>query len=138
MGKILEKFVYLVNLFFTILCLLHIFVNLYVNLNPPHPDIKVHDKLMKDVPFPILLKLCGKEIHDSSKRFRIFGYKDEIEFYAGKSKFSSKNFGWNGHTENGSTLGLTVTGSTLTSNGFFFIWKFRDNSKHIFRLEGHK
>ena len=112
MGKILEKFVYLVNLFFTILCLLHIFVNLYVNLNPPHPDIKVHDKLLKDVSFPILFKLCGKEIHDSSKRFRIFGYKDELEFYAGKSKFSRKNFGWNGHTENGSTLRLTVTGSS--------------------------
>ena len=113
MGKRFRKFVYLVNSLFTILCLLHIFVNLRVTLNPTNPDIRVYDKALKDVPFPILFKLCGKEIRNSSERFKIYGYKNEINFFAGRSKFSDNIFGWNGHTENGSTTGITVRGKIL-------------------------
>ena len=113
MGKRFTKFVYLVNSVFSILCLLHIFVNLHVFLNPPNPDIRVFDKALNDVSFPILFKLCGKEIRNSSERFKILGYRDEINFFGGKSIFSKNVFGWNGHTENGSTIGITVSGSKL-------------------------
>ena len=114
MRKRFPKFVYIVNSFFTILCLLHIFVNLHVTLYPPNPDIRVYDKALKDVSFPILFKLCGKEIRNSSERFKIFGYQDEINFFGGKSLFSEIVFGWNGHTENGSTIGITVSGTKLS------------------------
>ena len=113
MGKKFSKFVYLINSVFTILCLFHIFVNLHVTLNPPNPDIRVFDKKLEDMSFPILFKLCGKEIRDSSERFKIFGYRDEINFFGGKSKFSKNVFGWNGHTENGSTIEMTVSGNKI-------------------------
>ena len=113
MGKGFTKFVCLLNSGFTILCMLHIFVNLHVTLNPPNPDIRVFDKALKDVSFPILFKLCGKEIRNSSERFKIFGYQDEINFFGGKSIFSKNVFGWNGHTENGSTIEIKVSGTNL-------------------------
>ena len=96
---------YLINVVFTILCLLHIIINFYVTLYPPNPDIKVYDKTLKDLPFPILFKLCGKEIHNSSERFKVFGYRNNKPFFGGRSKFSRNVFGWNGHTQNGSTIG---------------------------------
>ena len=114
-GRRLKSFVYFINLVFTVLCLLHIIINFYVTLYPPNPDIKVYDKALKDVPFPILFKLCGKEIHNSSKRYGMFGYKNELPLFSGKSKYSKHVFGWNGHTESGSTIG-TVSGKLILSN----------------------
>ena len=105
MDKRLTKFVYLVNVVFTILCLLHIIINFYVTLYPTNPDLKVYNKALSDMPFPILFKLCGKEIRHSSERFQLLGYRNEIPFFSGRSKFSVNVFGWNGHTENGSTIG---------------------------------
>ena len=114
MVKRLTKFVYFINVVFTILCLLHIIINFHVTLYPPNPDIKVYDKALKDMPFPILFKLCGKEIHNSSERFQVLGYRNELPFFSGKSKYSKTIFGWNGHTENGSTIG-TVSGRYINS-----------------------
>ena len=105
MAKRLTKFVYFINVVFTILCLLHIIINFHVALYPPNPDIKVYDKALKDMSFPILFKLCGKEIYDTSERFQLLGYRNEIRFFSGRSKFNPNIFGWNGHTENGSTIG---------------------------------
>ena len=105
MDKSLTKFVYLVNVVFTILCLLHIIINFHVTLYPPNPDIKVYDKELKDVVFPILFKLCGKEIYNTSEKFRKLGYRNEIPFFIGRSQHSKNVIGWNGHTENRSTIG---------------------------------
>ena len=64
---------------------------------------------MKDVAFPILFKLCGKEIDNTRARFRLFGYRNEIPFFMGRSQHLENVFGWSGHTKNGSTIG-TVSG----------------------------
>ena len=55
--------------------------------------------------FPILLKVCGKERDNGSQRFRNYGYDGERDFFGGFSKFNDMIVGWNGHTENGSTIG---------------------------------
>ena len=107
MGKILLKLVYLVNLFFTFVCIIHITQTLYSTINPPHPEIKVYEKALKDISFPFLFKICGKELNNSSRRFINLGYATERKFYMGLSKFSTNRtiVGWNGHRENGSTIG---------------------------------
>ena len=109
MAKSLTFFLYLVNFVFTIFCLLHIIINFHATLYPTNPDIKVYDKAMKDVAFPILFKLCGKEIDNIRARFRIFGYRNEVPFFMGRSQHLENVFGWSGHTKNGSTIG-TVSG----------------------------
>ena len=107
MGKNLTKLVHLVNLIFAIACLLHVTIALHKKMYPTHPEIKVYEKELKEVSFPILFKICGKEKKDSSTKFRNFGYADELDFFGGISMFSRNNtiVGWNGHTENGSTIG---------------------------------
>ena len=112
MGKRLTKVLHLLNLVFTIMCLCHVSFTLYNAVNPPRPEIKVYDKALKDVPFPILFKFCGKEIHNTSRRFIEYGYEDEFSFFAGISQFSRNIVGWKGHTENGSMLS-TVQGITI-------------------------
>ena len=81
---------------------------------PDHPEIKVYEKELKKVSFPISFKICGKEKKDSSRRFRNLGYDDERKFYGGFSMFSRNNtiVGWNGHLENGSTIG-PLTGKQI-------------------------
>ena len=107
MGKNLTKIVYLVNLIFAIACLLHVTIVLFKKIYPDHPEIKVYEKELKKVSFPISFKICGKEKKDSSRRFRNLGYDDERNFYGGFSMFSRNNtiVGWKGHLENGSTIG---------------------------------
>ena len=104
MSKRLTKVVHLLNLVFTIMCLCHVSFTLYNAVNPPRPEIKVYDKALKDVPFPILFKICGKEIYNSSRIIKEYGYEDEWSFFAGTSKFFKSIAGWQGHTENRSTL----------------------------------
>ena len=114
MGKFFLKLVYLVNLFFTFVCMIHITLTLYSTINPTNPEIKVYEKDLKDISFPFLFKICGKELNNSSRRFTNFGYATERDFYAGLSKFSRnhKIVGWNGHRENGSTIG-PLTGQMI-------------------------
>ena len=97
----------LVNLIFTIVCVLHVTTTLHSTINPPNPEIKVYERELKDISFPISFKICGKERYNGSERFKKIGYADERSFYGGVSKFSENNtiVGWNGHTENGSTIG---------------------------------
>ena len=104
MSKRLTKLVHLLNVVFTVICLCHVSFTLYNAINPPLPEIKVYDKALKDVPFPILFKFCGEEIHNETRRFKEYGYEDDWSFFAGTSKFSKSIVGWTGHTENGSTI----------------------------------
>ena len=78
MSKRLTKVVHLLNLVFTVMCLCHVSFTLYNAINPPRPEIKVYDKALEDVPFPILFKFCGKDIHNRSGRFKKYGYEDEV------------------------------------------------------------
>ena len=105
MSKHIKSLLYLVNSIFTIVCLLHIMSTLHSNINPTHPEIIVYERELKDISFPILLKVCGKERDNSSQRFRNYGYEDESAFLGGFSKFNNMIVGWNGHTENGTTIG---------------------------------
>ena len=111
MSRKLTKALYLVNFIFTILCFLHVSITLYTTFNPPLPDIKTFDRALKDTPFPILFKLCGKKIHGSSTRFKTLGYKNGENFWKGVNRFYQNKtiVGWNGHTKNGSTV-ATVKG----------------------------
>ena len=47
-------------------------------------------------------------------RYTEYGYKDNFEFFYGRSTHNSSIFGWNGHTENGSILS-SIEGKYLSN-----------------------
>ena len=54
----------------------------------------------------LVLRICSffssaRPINDYPK----FGYENQDKFFQGISMFNSSIIGWNGHTENGSTVG---------------------------------
>ena len=116
MSKHIKSLLYLVNSIFTIVCLLHIMSTLHSNINPTHPEIIVYERELKDISFPILLKVCGKEKNNVSQRFRNYGYDGEFDFFGGFSKFNNMIVGWKGHGENRSTIG-PLKGKTFISVG---------------------
>ena len=86
-------------------CFMHIFLNGYYILHPSWPEIKIRNENLKDIEFPISLKVCVSEISNSYHRYSNLGYKDDFRFFEGKSSFNESLFGWAGHTKDGSTVG---------------------------------
>ena len=64
----------------------------------------VFEKSLKDVQFPLAIKLCLIQSDIDNEIYENFGYKDQVSFYMGKSKFAKHLIGWNGHTKNGTTI----------------------------------
>ena len=69
---------------------------------PPTPSIKVYDKKLQHVDFPILIKICLSD-NDNSK-YRALGYKNVYKFFRGQSNHNSSLIGWSGHTEDGKII----------------------------------
>ena len=55
--------------------------------------------------FPLVFRVCAHELHNSSARFRKYGYKYDYDYFNGKSMYNNTLFGFNGHTEDGKTIG---------------------------------
>ena len=77
---------------------------------PLTPSIKVYDKKLQHVDFPILIKICLSD-NDSSK-YRALGYKNVHKFFRGQSVHNSSLIGWSGHTEDGKIIS-SPTGKKL-------------------------
>ena len=107
------------NLVFVVVFIVHITTIVYQDLYPSNPNIKTYSKDLKDIEFPISFKLCVGERENASKKFQRLGYKNEMDFYHGRSRFNDTIFGWNGHTENQSTLG-SIKGWLINSYTLFF------------------
>ena len=95
---------YVVNFIFVLICCVHVGVVVYIFINPPNPEIKVYEKLLKDIEFPVAFILCVDKIKNSSQEYQDIGYEDVDTFFAGIGKFNG-NMGWNGHRGNGTTIG---------------------------------
>ena len=100
---------YVVNFIFVLICCVHVGVVVYIFINPPNPEIKVYEKLLKDIEFPVAFILCVDKIKNSSREYQDIGYEDVDTFFAGIGKFNG-NMGWNGHRGNGTTIGSPNNG----------------------------
>ena len=85
-------------------------------LYPENPNVKKYIKDLKDIEFPVILKLCFEK-ENEDEILQTFGYNYMFDFYRGKSMYNKNVYGWNGHTKNGATLG-SVEGNfeTLVEN----------------------
>lgn len=102
----LKKFSKLVALILFFGSLIHVLVLYDKEKNPAYPETKHYDQNLMDIDFPLVLKICSfygstRPVNDYPE----FGYENQDKFFQGISMFNSSIVGWNGHTENGSTIG---------------------------------
>ena len=104
MNNVKIKFLWTLNLLFTIVCFGHIFFIGHKLTYPDNPSVKIYNRNLTEVDFPLSFKLCLSEQANASKRYLDIGYSNVYWFFEGKSKFG-EIFGWNGHLENNGTIG---------------------------------
>ena len=84
---------------------MHISLNGYYIFYPSLPEIKRTNVNLKDIQFPLSLRVCVSEIENSDLRYLNIGYKNDFELFFGKSGYNESLFGWSGHTKDGSIIG---------------------------------
>ena len=73
---------------------------------PSTPTIKIYEKSLKEIEFPISITLCASEERESDvMRHNTSGYDRNFQFFLGQSMFNKSLIGWSGHTQDGSFLG---------------------------------
>ena len=115
-SKGLITFIYI---FFSLVFVTHVGFIVYSMLYPDVPEIVVNVKNLNEIEFPFVFRICAFYIDDNDERYNKVGYKDSYEFFLGQSMFNGSVYGWNGHQENGSTLG-TVEGDIV----YYFCYYF--------------
>ena len=77
--------------------------------------------MQKEIEFPLFFRICLNDLYDNERdveleldnvnveRYKQFGYSSSYGFYRGQSLYNQSLVGWNGHTEDGETLG-TIEG----------------------------
>ena len=107
-----EKVVVFINVFFSVVFLIHISSIGYTILYPEVPDILISKKNLNEIEFPMTFRICAFELNDTKSRYQSFGYEDYAGFFRGESMYNDTVYGWAGHDENGSVLG-NVEGVSL-------------------------
>ena len=82
---------FLVQMVFVVYHLLH-----------PLPVTTIKEIQLADLEFPIVFKVCAHVMWEDNLRYQEVGYLDEEGLYLGQSKYDPNQFGWSGHSENGS------------------------------------
>ena len=99
----------IINFVLAIACLSHISINAYNILYPEIPSLKVYEKKLGNIDFPVSFTLCVREIYNVTKRYEDYGYSDDWGFFLGKSDIKGGYVGWNGDLENGSLVHVKGT-----------------------------
>ena len=113
-----------INVFFSIIFLIHISSIGYHALYPEVPEIVVRKKNLNEIEFPMAFRLCVFELNDTASRYQSFGYAHYSDYFRGKSMFNDTLYGWAGHDQNGSVLG-NVKGEMLNEIFVFILDVFR-------------
>ena len=83
---------------------LHAIINLYITLHPQDTVMRLEQKKLDDIEFPIIFKIC------LNPAFRInelkqAGYASLWAYFHGWSKYQKPAvYGWAGHHQNGSAI----------------------------------
>ena len=96
-----------INLTLLMICTLNSYDVIYRLVNPELPDVKVYVTNIEEIDFPLSFRLCLYYYIFDVDRYRDLGYDDSFDFYLGMSMYNESLIGWNGHNEDGSTIGST-------------------------------
>ena len=105
LRNMLRKFYDTIKVVIIISCASHICFLFYNTVHPDLPDIKVYQKRLDEVEFPLSFLLCVHEMVHVTGRYKKLGYSNDWDFFTGKSRYNESIYGWGGHTENGSSYG---------------------------------
>ena len=94
-----------INVFFSIIFLIHISSIGYYTLYPELPELVVSKKNLNEIEFPMTFRLCAFELNNTVSRYQSYGYARYGDYFRGRSMFNDTLYGWAGHDKNGSTLG---------------------------------
>ena len=136
-GSLIQKIKMLINIILMTICLFNSGMIIYKKIKPDFPIIQVYKKNINETEFPLIFHICLNEIKTEEDKniYQSFGYNSAFEWFAGQSMYHGYNYGWSGHTENGSTIG-TSKGFLLTL--FLPFWKyfsFRILEKTVIEME---
>ena len=110
------SFFLIVNVVFLIALCIHVFFITYSMIHPSIPTIKIYEKSLSEIEFPISIKLCALEDTESDvMRHNTSGYERNFRFFLGQSMFNKSLIGWSGHTQDGSFLGSVKGKNKLIS-----------------------
>ena len=113
------KFTYFINFIFTLSCIVQV-VKISQNLvSPPNPDIKIYQRELKDLEFPLAFIVCLHDSGNGSLRYQRAGYKDQDNFFTGYR--NSGDFGWYGHQMKNGSIIHSVEGSYIYDLGLIKI-----------------
>ena len=81
----------------------HFSVIAYEMKYPKYPSIMIRKTDLRNIDFPVVFKFCVGDVENNEK-FQRLGYADRYDVFMGNSMFNNSLVGWNGHTQNFSTL----------------------------------
>lgn len=102
-----KRLINLINFTLLIICIINSCEVSYKLANPELPSIREYETNLKDIEFPISFKICLYNLNETYDRYHRLGYEDKMNFFLGRSKYNKSHYGWNGHTEDGATIGPT-------------------------------
>ena len=102
-----KRLINLINFTLLIICIINSFDVFFRLVNPELPSIREYETNLKDIEFPISFKICLNDMNETYDRYHRLGYEDRKNFFLGRSKYNESHYGWNGHTEDGATIGTT-------------------------------
>ena len=102
-----KRLINLINLILLIICIINSCDVFYKLVNPALPSIHEYDTNLKDIEFPISFRICLDDLNKTYDRYKKLGYEDDYHFFLRRSKYNKSHYGWNGHTEDGATIGTT-------------------------------
>ena len=91
------------HIIFTFAFVVHLSIIAYDLKYPKYPSIRIRKTELRNIDFPLVFKFCIKD-GKNKNIFQKLGYKGRYEAFVGSSMFNRSLFGWNGHTEDFSTL----------------------------------
>ena len=110
-----NNFTYFINFILTLACIVQVVKISQNQVSPPNPDVKVYQRQLRDLEFPLAFIVCLGDWGDGPIKYERAGYKDQDNFFTGHR--NSGDFGWYGHQmENGSTI-RSVEGSYIYDLG---------------------
>ena len=115
----MQKLKILTIIVLIIICIYNSGRVIYRLIEPEFPIIQVEKKRLQDIEFPLIFQICLNEPKTKTNWYKPFGYKGDFEWFIGQSMYNNANYGWSGHTKNGSTIGKTKGFPFVKQNVFF-------------------
>ena len=103
-----RKALLLANIIFVGVFVVHFSTIAYEMKHPKNPSVLIRKTDLRNIDFPVALKICIADANNNEK-FQKLGYADLYSLFIGQSMFNKSLVGWNGHTQNFSTL-MSVRG----------------------------